>query len=267
MPLTEPYVRVTHTAPWIDRSDPSTAGLIPAEAELPRSHRRRSQSFSCSLPYAAEDSAARMRPEARSFPPPRAVGEHEAQLTVSRPSQSISPFAPRALPASSLIRRDPTSAWASSGRRCLLPVYRSRGPTQISPGKNTGCPAAPPPLPPRPRLDFGRRVRRHAHPAGPACSGVHFRSVLRFASGFFPTRPRGARVARLTTDMPRAVASGSRLLPTRPAKDFHLQSSAHARHTRGGCAPRKLLSRWTERLRRVVLDRAIGGSWRAGVSF
>ena len=29
----------------------------------------------------------------------------------------------------------------------------------------------------------------------------------------------------------RAVASGSRLLPTRPAKDFHLQSSAHARHT------------------------------------
>ena len=51
----------------------------------------------------------------------------------------------------------------------------------------------PPPLPPRPRLDFGRRVRRHAHPAGPACSGVHFRSVLRFASGFFSTRPRGAR--------------------------------------------------------------------------
>jgi hypothetical protein len=29
----------------------------------------------------------------------------------------------------------------------------------------------------------------------------------------------------------RAVASGSRLLPTRPAKDFHLQFSAHARHT------------------------------------
>src|SRR5665647_2894146 len=29
----------------------------------------------------------------------------------------------------------------------------------------------------------------------------------------------------------RAVASSSRLLPTRPAKDFHLHSSAHARHT------------------------------------
>jgi hypothetical protein len=30
--------------------------------------------------------------------PVRAVGEHEAQLTVTRPSQPISPFAPRALP-------------------------------------------------------------------------------------------------------------------------------------------------------------------------
>ena len=54
-------------------------------------------------------------------------------------------------------------------------------------------PPRPPPLPLRPRLDFGRRVRRHAHPAGPACPGVHFRSVLRCASGFFSTRPRGAR--------------------------------------------------------------------------
>jgi hypothetical protein len=33
-----------------------------------------------------------------------------------------------------------------------------------------------------------------------------------------------------------AVASSSRLLPTRPAKDFHLQSSAHARHTTKGRA-------------------------------
>jgi hypothetical protein len=61
-------------------------------------------------------------------------------------------------------------------------------------------PPPPLPLPPQPRLDFGRRVRRHAHPAGPACAGVHLRSVLRFASGFFPTRPRGTSVARLTTD-------------------------------------------------------------------
>jgi hypothetical protein len=57
------------------------------------------------------------------------------------------------------------------------------------------------------------------------------RSVLRFASDFFPTRPRGARqrVSRRTNL--HAVASGSRLLPTRPVKDFHLQSSAHAGHT------------------------------------
>ena len=36
--------------------------------------------------------------------------------------------------------------------------------------------------------------------------------------------------------MLRAVASGSRLLPTRPVKDFHLQSSAHAGHTSAATA-------------------------------
>jgi hypothetical protein len=94
-------------------------------------------------------------------------------------------------------------------------------------------PPLPPPLPLRPRVDFGRRVRRHADPAGPACSGVHFRSVLRFASGFFPTRPRGASAGVSRRQGLRAVASSSRLLPPRPAKDFHLQSRAHARHTFG----------------------------------
>jgi hypothetical protein len=92
-------------------------------------------------------------------------------------------------------------------------------------------PPLPPPLPLRPRMDFGRRVRRHADPAGPACSRVHLRSVLRFASGFFPTRPHGASAGVSRRQILRAVASSSRLLPSRPAKDFHLQSSAHARHT------------------------------------
>ena len=56
--------------------------------------------------------------------------------------------------------------------------------------------------------------------------------MLRFASGFFPTRPRGARVLGVSRRPTlRAVASSSRLLPTGPAKDSHLQSSAHARHT------------------------------------
>ena len=103
-------------------------------------------------------------------------------------------------------------------------------------------PPLPPPLPPRPRLDFGRRVWRHAHPAGPACLEVHLRSVLRFASGFFSTRPHGASSGVSRRQSLRAVASSSRLLPTRPAKDFHLQSSAHARHTSSHplrCAPRR----------------------------
>ena len=57
------------------------------------------------------------------------------------------------------------------------------------------------------------------------------RSVLQFTSGFFPTRPHGARKRVSRRVALRAVASGSRLLPTRPVKDFHLQSSAHAGHT------------------------------------
>src|SRR5450759_2021005 len=125
------------------------------------------------------------------------------------------PLLDRLSPASLLIRRDPTSAWASTRRRCLLQVYRSRGPTQISLGKNTGCPAAPAPI--------------------TASASVGFwasRSMPRFASGFFPTPPRGAsRLPSHDVAPLRAVASGSRLLPTRPAKDLHLQSSAHARHT------------------------------------
>ena len=92
-------------------------------------------------------------------------------------------------------------------------------------------PPPPPSLPHRSRLDFGRRVARHAHPTGSACPRVHFRSVLRFASGFFPTRPRGLRAHASRRLAPRAVAFSSRLLPTRPVKDFHLQSSAHAWHT------------------------------------
>ena len=52
-------------------------------------------------------------------------------------------------------------------------------------------------------------------------------------SGFFPTRPRGDGVGT-SRDVPasRAVAFGSRLLPTRSAEDLHLLSRVHAWHTK-----------------------------------
>jgi hypothetical protein len=37
---------------------------------------------------------------------------------------------------------------------------------------------------------------------GPACTGLHLRSVLQRASGFFPTRPHGARPDCLATPPP-----------------------------------------------------------------
>ena len=78
--------------------------------------------------------------------PLRAVGEHEAQLTVSRPSQPISPFARPAF--TGVIAPTKRSDFCRDivPSSCLLQVYRSRGPLQTSLGKNTGCPAAPAPI-------------------------------------------------------------------------------------------------------------------------
>ena len=143
------------------------------------------------------------------------------------------PLLHRLSPASTLLRRDPTSAWTSAGRRCLLPAYRSH-PSLTRDGVPFADPCRPPrvrtldvlplpaPIPLRSRLDFGRRVPWHAHPIGPACTGLHLRSVLQRPYGFFPTPPHG-----------RAVAFGLRLLPTCSAEDLHLQSRVHAWHTKG----------------------------------
>ena len=69
------------------------------------------------------------------------------------------------------------------------------GPMETSHGKVARLPAAAAPTTVLPRLDTGRRVGAHAHPDRPACSGVHFRSVLRLASSFHPTEPRAPAVA------------------------------------------------------------------------
>src|SRR5271166_724931 len=94
---------------------------------------------------------------------------------------------------------------------------------------------------------MSRRRRPPYRPGLGWILGVAFGDTLtrpvRLAQGFTYVRccglPRASSPHGLTAPGPashdgislRAVASGSRLLPTRPAKDFHLQSSAHARHT------------------------------------
>ncbi len=94
---------------------------------------------------------------------------------------------------------------------------------------------------------MSRRARPHYRPGRGWILGVAFVDTLtrpvRLAQGFTFVRccgaPRASSPHGLTAPglashdgiSLRAVASGSRLLPTRPAKDFHLQSSAHARHT------------------------------------
>ena len=229
-------MRATHPALWIDISEVQRELNRNLRAVKPR--RRRDRSFSCASLFATESFAARIRPSAHPFRPPKGCRQHEAQLSWSRLSQSISSLALLAF----------TSLLATMR---IFRLLRGRRPVVVASFGSTAradprrppwvmtldVPPPPPPLPLRPRVDFGRRVRRHADPAGPACSGVHFRSALRCASGFFPTRPHGASPGVSRRRILHAVASSSRLLPPRPAKDFHLQSSAHARHTFGAKRP------------------------------
>jgi hypothetical protein len=82
---------------------------------------------------------------ARSFRPP---GRSANTRPNCRGPIFLNPSLPllhRLSPVSLLLWRDPTSPWASAGCRCLLPVYRSRGPTWISLSKNTECPSTPAP--------------------------------------------------------------------------------------------------------------------------
>ena len=199
----------------------------------------RGLSSSCFSLVAAESSAARMRPMARSSRPPKGCRRTRWSIVVV-PSLSIHPLLGSA--GFHQLRCYYEEIRLLRGHRpVVVASFRStaradpRRPPRV---RTLDVPPLPPPLPPRPRLDFGRRVWRHAHPVGPACSRVHLRSVLRFASGFFSTRPHGARPGVSRRQSLHAVASSSRLLPTRPAKDFHLQSSAHARHT-SGLRPRR----------------------------
>ena len=83
-------VRAGHAYGSLDRSIrfPAPAGLIPAATDSHRSHRRRDLSFSCSSLDAAGDSAARMRPVARSFRPPKGCRRARGPIAVV-PSFSI----------------------------------------------------------------------------------------------------------------------------------------------------------------------------------
>src|SRR5450755_3230244 len=159
-----------------------------------RPRRCRGLSSSCSSLCAAGSRAARMRPKAWPPRPPKGCRRTRGSIVVV-PSFSIH---------LSLCSTGFHRLHCSYEEIRLLHGHR---PVVVASFRSTAradpcrppwvtaldVPPRPPPLPPRPRLDFGRRVRRHAHPAGPACSGVHLRSVLRFASGFFSTRPHGAR--------------------------------------------------------------------------
>ncbi len=108
------------------------------------------------------------------------------------------------------------------------------GPLEISQGKTTRLPAAAAPNTVLSRLDTGRRARAHAHPARPACTGVHSRSVLRFATSFHPTPPHGFahRIGPADTLDAGAAAFHVRFPPVGARRGLSPQSCGHAWRTR-----------------------------------
>jgi hypothetical protein len=109
---------------------------------------------------------------------------------------------------------------------------------QISQGKDTECTAAPG-LNTAPISVGFRALRSLARsPDRPGLSKASLSFGAAACLRLLPhtaSRRQGLGVSRRRSL--HAVAFSSRLLPTRSAEDFHLQSSAHAWHTKGArCA-------------------------------
>ena len=149
--------------------------------------------FAAGTPRRWRDEAAPLLP-----PPSGLSGEHEAQLTVTILSNPSLPLLRGHCPASSLIQRDPTSGRASAVV-VLLPAYRYARPVPEPPGFRPWMSRASV-LTAQPRLDFRRRVRRHAHPGWNGLSRRPLAFGAAVTSAFSPHRPRGAapRVSRRT---------------------------------------------------------------------
>jgi hypothetical protein len=151
---------------------------------------------------------------ARLPAPLRAVGESKAQLTGTRPSQSISPFAPPAFTGFHAPTKR-SDFCVDVGRSSLppsglplaphhsRPMGVLRGPMQTSQGKDTGRTAAPGPNTAPISVGFWASRSLARSPNRPGLHRAsHLRSVLQRASGFFPTRPHGARPDCLATPPP-----------------------------------------------------------------
>src|SRR5271168_2195448 len=143
-PLTEPDVRATHPALWIDISEVQRELNRNLRAVKPR--RRRDRSFSRASLFATESFAARMRPSAQPFRPPKGCRRTRSSIA-GVPSFSIHLLLgsagfhqpPRYYEEIRLLRGRRPVVVASFGSTARA------DPTQTSLGNDTGCPAAPAP--------------------------------------------------------------------------------------------------------------------------
>src|SRR5271156_656006 len=143
-PLTEPDVRATHPALWIDISEVQRELNRNLRAVKPR--RRRDRSFSRASLFATESFAARMRPSAQPFRPPKGCRRTRSSIA------GVPSFSIHLLLGSAGFRQPPRyyeEIRLLRGRRpVVVASFGSTargGPTQTSLGNDTGCPAAPAP--------------------------------------------------------------------------------------------------------------------------
>ena len=196
-----------------------------------RSHWRRDRSSSCSLLYAAENPGSRIRPMPQMLRPPRGCRQARGSVVVV-PSFSI-----HLLLCSAGFHRPPRyyeEIRLLHGRRPV--VVASFGSTAHADPcrpprvRCTGCPATPAPITATTSVGFWASRSKARSPGRNSLlrGSLSFGAAVRL--GLLPHT-----TSRLQTGIMRsrshAVTSDSRLLPTCPAKDFHLQSSAHAGHT------------------------------------
>ena len=160
--------------------------------------RQRFLTISCFWLCAAETRDRRIRPRPRRFRPRMGCRRTPVSIDVG-PFFSIhlslcsADFhrLPRSYGEIRLLGRHRPVVVASF-RSTVAVQGTDHGPAQISPGKNTECPARPPlRLPPQPRLDFGRHVHEHAHPAETASMEFTLVRCCGLPPASSPHDPRG----------------------------------------------------------------------------
>jgi hypothetical protein len=218
-------------------------------ADSCRPYRRRFVPFACALPYAAERRARRMRPA--GLPPRPLAGYRRKQSSIDGdPSFSIH-LSLCSTRFHRLLRSYEEVRLLHGHRPVVVASFRpnARTPSLTRDGVPFADPCRPPrairvdvmPLPApirlRSRLDFGRRVPWHAHPIGPACTGLH--TYVRCCSAPPASSPHGLTApGRIVSRPPAQLPSACGCFQLAPQRTCTSNPGSMPGTPRRACGPR-----------------------------